>query len=101
MEKNMNITAKDGKSGFETAEECIAYEKALEEKEREERENELIINAEKKKEYQEIIKLCEELFDKTREYEEKYRVRLLSSEIFYPFYPQLLPSGFKFRKLFL
>lgn len=97
----MIITAKDGKCGFETAEECLAYEKALDEKEKAEKENERIANAEKKEEYQEIIKLCEDLFKKTRAYEEKYRVRLLSSEIFYPFSPQLLPDGFKFRKLFL
>ena len=97
----MIITAKDGKYGFETAEECLAYEKALDEIEREEKENERIANAEKKREYHDIIKLCEELFDKTRTYEEKYRVRLLSSEIFYPFSPQLLPDGFKLRKLFL
>lgn len=97
----MIITAKDGKYGFETAEECLAYEKALDEKEREEKENERIANAERKKEYHEIIKLCEELFIKTRTYEEKYRGRLLSSEIFYPFSPQLLSSGFKFRKIFL
>ena len=97
----MIITANDGKCGFKTAEECLAYEKALDAKEREEKENERIANAKKQKEYQEIIRLCEELFKKTREYEEKYRVRLLSSEIFYPFSPQLLPNGFKFRKIFL
>ena len=97
----MNIVAKDGKGGFRTTEECLRYEADLDRKAAEAKEKRIKLETEKEKEYKEIIELCEELFKKARAYDEKYDVELLSSNLFYPFSPQLLPNGFKFSKLFL
>lgn len=98
----MKIYAKDGKEfDYEHINECLAYEESLIKKEKEEEAKRLKIKSEKDAEYREIIRLSEELFTKAKKYDQKYNDTLLASNLFVPFSPQLLPDGFKFRKLFL
>lgn len=72
----MIITAKDGKGGFKTAEECLAYEAELVRKEKEEKERIKKLEAEKESRYNEISKLYDEVVRKAREFEKDYGVSL-------------------------
>ena len=93
----MNIVAKDGKDGFRTTEECLKYEAELDRKEREKKEKESKLLADKKKDYDEILKLYNELVDKVEAYQKKYKVDWKTYEFNDPYslISHFLPENFK------
>ena len=72
----MKITAKDGKDGFKTVEECIAYEAELEVKEREAKAKEIKLKEEKQARLDALKKTYNDLIKGVDGFEKDYGVRL-------------------------
>jgi hypothetical protein len=72
----MRIVATDGKDGFKTVEECVAYEKQIEEEKMRAIKAEKELKEKLNSDLEEIENLRKEIIKKTKEFESKYDTRI-------------------------